>query len=77
MYPFRWANVPLGVHVPQVGNPWFRPVVFNVESRPPEWSCTIFLEGCKYNNFWGGCKFHVHSCITFGLFEFSMGVFGL
>ena len=25
MYPFRSANVPLGVHVPQVGNPCCRP----------------------------------------------------
>jgi len=23
MYPFRQANVPLGVYVPQFGNPWF------------------------------------------------------
>jgi len=22
MYPFRYANVPPGVHVPQFGNPW-------------------------------------------------------
>jgi len=25
MYPFRLANVPPGVHVPQVGNTWSRP----------------------------------------------------
>jgi len=26
MYPFRWANVPLGVRVPHFGNPWIRKI---------------------------------------------------
>ena len=26
MYPLRSLNVPLGVHVPQFGNPWLKPL---------------------------------------------------